>query len=216
MELLNAALRKVVAIDKNGSYSELVGEIQTDKEIAASIHALSHLVNRNSAKFDQKYLQSLNVEELLALIRTLTLLDGKIRELSLGSATPVPTLIRELESCNYKYYESIVDWVFKNRTNPYLPFGALFGAEAKSLKEYQILTLEKKLRQQQTELDAEFIKLEKLKKEYPKATADLRNAIRRNDHMAFYGLIIKGAELYALDTDGKTLAEKIEEIGVKG
>jgi hypothetical protein len=216
MELLNAVLRKVVAIDKNASFSELVEEIQTDKELAASIHALSHLVNRNSAKFDQKYMQSLNVEELLALIRTLTLLDGKIRELSLGSAAPVPTLISELESRNYKYYESIVDWVFKNRTNTYLPFGALFGAEAKSLKEYQILTLEKELRQQQIELDAEFLKLEKLKKEYPKATADLRNAIRRNDCMAFDGLISKGAELYVLDSDGKTLAEKIVEIRVKG
>jgi hypothetical protein len=109
-----------------------------------------------------------------------------------------------------------VDWVFKNRTNTYLPFGALFGAEAKSLKEYQILTLEKELRQQQIELDAEFLKLEKLKKEYPKATADLRNAIRRNDCMAFDGLISKGAELYVLDSDGKTLAEKIVEIRVKG
>jgi hypothetical protein len=216
MELLNAALRKVEAIDKNASYNELVEEIQTDKELAASIHALSQLVNRNSAKFDQKYLQSLNVEELLALIRTLTLLDGKIRELSLGSAAPVTTLIRELESRNYKYYESIVDWVFKNRTNPYVPFGALFGGEAKSLKEYQILTLEKQLRLQQTELDAEFIKLEKLKKEYPKATADLRNAIRRNDCMAFDGLVSKGAELYALDADGKTLAEKIEEMRNQG
>lgn len=209
MELLETTLRKLVAVDKNSFYAELVQTLADDKEFAAAILTLSQRVNRSSYYFDQEYLQSLSEEELLALARVLTWLDGKINGFTLGSVAPVPSLINELQLRDYKYYETLVDWVFKNRTNTYLPFGSLFGADVKSLKEYQILIQENKLRIKKIELDAEFCRLEKLKHYYPKATADLRNAIRRNDFMAYETLITKGAELYAMDSDGKTLDEKI-------
>ena len=86
----------------------------------------------------------------------------------------------------------------------------MFGADAKSLKEYQILIQEKELKNKKRELDAEFSRLERLKYNYSKATTDLRNAIRRKDFKAYDSLIIKGAELYAMDSDGETLAEKID------
>ena len=216
IQLLETTLRKLVAIDKNSYYAELVQKLADDKEFAAAILTLSQRVNRSSRYFDEEYLHSLNEDELLALARVLTWLDGKNKGFTLGSVTPVPSLINELQLRSYKYYETLVDWIFKNRTNSYLPFGSSFGADVKSLKEYQILIQENQLKIKKIELDAEFRRLEKLKRNYSKATADLRNAIRRNDFMAYGSLITKGAELYAMDSDGKTLAEKIEpKINVK-
>ena len=210
IQLLETTLRQLVAIDKDSYYAELVQKITVDKEFTAAVLTLSQRVNRSSSYFDEEYLHSLSEDELLALTRVLTWLDGKIKGFTLNSVAPVPSLIKELELRDYKHYETLVDWVFKNRTNTYLPFGSMFGADVKSLKEYQILTQENKLKIKKIELDAEFRRLEKLKRNYSKATAELRNAIRRNDFMAYGSLIRKGAELYAMDSDGKTLAEKIE------
>ena len=210
MQSLVAALRKFVTVDKNSYYDELIQKITNDQEFAEAARTLSKKVNRSSSDFDEQYLRSLSEEELLALIRGLTWLDGKIKGFTFRSVGPVPWLINELQQRNYKYYETIVDWVFKNRTCAYLPFGSMFGADAKSLKEYQILIQENKLKIKKIELDAEFRRLEKIKLYYTKATADLRNAIRRNNQLAYSTLVRKGAELYLMESDGKTLAEKIQ------
>lgn len=210
VQLLETTIRQLAAIDKDTYYAELVQKITSDKEFTAAVLTLSQRVNRSSSYFDEEYLHSLSEDGLLALTRVLTWLDGKIKGFTLASVAPVPYLINELKRRNYKHYETLVDWIFKNRTNTYLPFGSIFGADVKSLKEYQILIQENKLRIKKIELDAEFRRLEKLKRYYSKATADLRNAIKRNDFIAYDSLIRKGAELYAMDSDGETLAEKIE------
>ena len=210
MQLLETTLRQLVAIDKESYYAELVQEVTTDKGFRAVVLTLSHRVNRGSSYFDEAYIQSLNEDELVALTRVLTWLDGKIKRFTFGSVALVPSLINELQRRDYKHYETLVDWIIKNRTNPYLPFGSMFGTDAKSLKEYQILIQVKELKNKKRELDAEFSRLERLKYNYSKATTDLRNAIRRKDFKAYDSLIRKGAELYAMDSDGETLAEKID------
>ena len=213
MELLESTIYLLVAIDKNGFYSELVEKVKTDKKLSDSIKTLSDKVNRNNkGQFDKDYLEALRDEELVALVRILTKLDGQYSKLTLGSVSSVPCLIETLKLRNYSEYKNLVDWVFKNKTNDYLPFGSFYLSHAKSLKEYKLLIEEDKLKRERIKLDAEIRKVEKQKKYYPKATHDLRNAIKRKDWMAFDALIRKGAEIYTLDDDGKTLADKMADV----
>jgi len=212
MELLESTIYLLVAIDKNGFYSELVEKIKTDKKLGISIVSLSDKVNRNSVNFNKEYLDSLRDEEIVALVRVLTKLDGVFSKLTLGSVSSVPSLIEILQERNYKEYESIVDWVFKNRTNDYLPFGSLYLSQSKSLKDYKLNIEQDRLKRERIKLEAEIRRIDKQKKYYPKATQDLRNAIRRKDWIAFDALIRKGAEIYTLDDDGKTLAEKMSDV----
>ena len=102
--------------------------------------------------------------------------------------------------------------MFKNRTNDYLPFGSLYLSQAKSLKDYKLNIEQDRLKREQIKLEAEIRRIDKQKEYYPKATQDLRNAIRRKDWMAFDALIRKGAEIYTFDEDGKTLAEKMADV----
>jgi len=212
MELLESTIYLLVAIDKNGFYSELVEKIKTDKKLGNSIVSISDKVNRNSSNFNKEYLDSLRDEEIVALIRVLTKLDGELSKLTLGSVSSVPYLIETLQERNYNEYESVVDWVFKNKTNDYLPFGSLYLSHSKSLKDYRLNIEEDRLKKEQIKLEAEIRRIEKQKDYYPKATQDLRNAIRRKDWMAFDALVRKGAEIYTLDDDGKTLAEKMSDV----
>ena len=213
MELLESTIYLLVAIDKNGFYSELLEKVKTDKKLSDSIKTLSDKVNRNNkGQFDKDYLEALRDEELVALVRILTKLDGQYSKLTLGSVSSVPCLIETLKLRNYSEYESIVDWVFKNRTNDYLPFGSLYLSQAKSLKDYKLNIEQDRLKREQIKLEAEIRRIDKQKEYYPKATQDLRNAIRRKDWMAFDALIRKGAEIYTFDEDGKTLAEKMADV----
>jgi hypothetical protein len=212
MELLESTIYLLVAIDKNGFYSELVEKIKTDKKLGNSIASISDKVNRNSSNFNKEYIDSLRDEEIVALIRVLTKLDGELSKLTLGSVSSVPYLIETLQERNYNEYESVVDWVFKNKTNDYLPFGSLYLSHSKSLKDYRLNIEEDRLKKEQIKLEAEIRRVEKQKEYYPKATQDLRNAIRRKDWMAFDALVRKGAEIYTLDDDGKTLAEKMSDV----
>jgi len=212
MELLESTIYLLLSIDKNGFYSELVEKIKTDKKIGNSIVSISDKVNRNSSNFNNEYLDSLRDEEIVALVRVLTKLDGEISNLTLGSVSSVPYLIETLHERNYNEYESVVDWIFKNKTNDYLPFGSLYLSHSKSLKDYRLNIEEDRLKKEQLKLEAEIRRIEKQKDYYPKATQDLRNAIRRKDWMAFDALVRKGAEIYTLDDDGKTLAEKMSDV----
>ena len=93
MQRLETTLRQLVAIDKESYYAELVQEVTTDKGFRAVVLTLSHRVNRGSSYFDEAYIQSLNEDELVALTRVLTWLDGKINRFTFGSVAPVPSLI---------------------------------------------------------------------------------------------------------------------------
>ena len=69
MELLESTIYLLVAIDKNGFYSELLEKVKTDKKLSDSIKTLSDKVNRNNkGQFDKDYLEALRDEELVALL----------------------------------------------------------------------------------------------------------------------------------------------------
>ena len=138
MGILDTTLQQLVEIDKNGFYSELIEKIKLEKSLGNLIRVLADKVNGlNKKKFQKEYVESLANEEIVALIRTLTKLDGNIKILTLGSTSPISSLVALLEERNYKDYADLVDWVFRNKTNDYLPFNSNKCWGVKSLKEYE-------------------------------------------------------------------------------
>ena len=150
--------------------------------------------------------------EVAALARFLTLIDGVPRGIFFGSAPAVPTLVAELKKRNYQRYEEVLDWIFRTRMSPWLPFGNQFGGEARTLLEYRQLEEERRIRLERRGLDEQLVKVERQRSGCAKATHDLQNAIRRKDLKAFPRLVDRGADILARHSDGKTLIEKMNEV----
>lgn len=212
MELIQKTLGQLVAIEKNGCYKELATRVSADAVFANSVLRLLKLINQNTEGFSKDYLDSLSSEEIVALIKVLTIIDNNAKNLIFGSISSIKSLVNELEQRNFIGYEETIDWVFKNSTSEYIPF--FRSCDVKSLKAYSLNQEARAINIKRLEVDAELKRIEKQKWYYPKATEDLKDAIKRKDIKAFDTLIRKGAEIYVRDDDGRTLVEKIEEIKV--
>ena len=78
-----------------------------------------------------KATKDLRNEEVIALIRGLTIVERELRWCG-GSVSPVIWLFRNLESTvDISIYEELADWILKITHNRFLPFGSNnFGAES--------------------------------------------------------------------------------------
>jgi hypothetical protein len=215
--LLNTALAKLVAIVKEGYYEELIELVKTDANFRESLLEIEKLVNWKYAytthSFDEEFLFSLKDYELVVLIRAFTALDGAIDKFTFGSDTPVQCLFHRLEDFGYDKNEELIDWIFRNRKNNYiLPFGWDSQREVKSLFEYRLVDQVQQAKRYAERQQNNLRSIQKRVENKDRNTDSLRNAIKRKDWKSFDSLIKKGADLYAPDGDGGTLAEKIEAI----
>ncbi len=208
---LRETLVRVVETDRNGEYDELLSLLRSDRSSLLLVNALALKVNHN-AQLDVHFLKSMSDGEVAALARFLTLIDGAPGGIFFGSAPAVPTLVAELTRRNYEQYDAVIDWIFRNRTSPFLPFGSQFGSKARTLLEYRLMEEERRIRLERRSLDIHQVKVELRRSGCVKATHDLQKAIRRKDWKAFPPLIDRGADIMAQDGDGKTLVEKMDEI----
>lgn len=182
-----------------------------DRKNFSLVRALAQKVSRN-AQLDEHFLQTMSDAEVAALARFLTLIDGVPHGIFFGSVPAVPTLVAELKKRNYQRYEEVLDWIFRARKSPWLPFGNRFGDVARTLLEYRQLEEERRIRLERRVLDKQLVKVERQRSGCAKATHDLQNAIRRKDLKAFPRLVDRGADILARHGDGKTLIEKMNEV----
>lgn len=217
MKLIESTLYKIKALLKEGNYDELILIVKEDATFEESLREIEKLVNwyyaHTTKSFNKEFLFSLNEIELDSLIRTFTLLDGRIEPFTFETLTPIPCLFHRLGDFKYQHFDELVDWVFKNRINKNIfPFAWIRRDEATSLNEYWLLQERDELKSEIYRLQNTIRNLEKKIINPTKATNDLKDAIKRNDSKSFSKLITKGADLNAIYEDGKILSVKIKEI----
>ena len=208
---LRETLARVVEIDRAGTKYPMLALLRADSSSFLLVKMLAAKVSHN-AQLDMQFLKSITDAEVVALARFLTLVDGARHGIVFGSASAVPTLVSELRHRNYDQYDVVVDWIFRNRSSPFVPFGVQFGREASSLPEYRLLEEEQRIRLERRSLDIQQEKVERRRSGCSKATHDLQNAIRRKDCKAFPRLVDRGANIFFTDCDGKTLIDKMDEV----
>lgn len=217
MKLIETTIHKLVAFVKEGYFEELIKLTKEDSDFRDSIIELEKLVNVNYAfttkSFNLDFCLSLKDYEIEALIKTFTILDGAIESLTFGSESPVLSLLARIQDLDYKNYEELVDWIFKNRTNvDILPNGWQQYSEVKSLREYRLHEELRKLEGELFRIQNNIKGIKKQLKNPNKATQDLIDAIKRKDIRALDKLIDKGAELYIRGDDGRTLKQQVDEL----
>ena len=217
MKLLETTIHKLVSITNKGYFKELVELVKVDSNFKDSIVELEKLINVNYAfttkSFNEEFFLSLKDMELDSLIKTFTVLEGNIEELTFNSETPVPTLFLRLNDLNYDGYDGLVDWVFKNRTSIHMiPSGWDHIENIKSLREYKLHSELKRLQGELLRIENNITGIKKQIENPSKATDDLLDAISRGDIKSLDKLASKGAELYLIDSNGKTLKEQIEDL----
>jgi hypothetical protein len=163
-------------------------------------------------------IQSLTEEDLIALIKSLTVGEHIIPYWSAGSVSPVIRLFWRLHELNSQKADVMVGWILDNTTNTYLPFGSCC-VEGRTVAEFTLNQLSRHAGSQKR-INAEeerqrFAKAEKLEREAQKATQNLFNAVRRNDEKAVEALIQKGANLEEASKDGVSVMSLAEEKGNK-
>lgn len=75
---------------------------------------------------------SLDDRRLVALIKTLTMLEQRLPDSVSGSVSPINWLFEFLSERSQEDLTPVIDWVLSHTDNPYLPFGR-YNHDAKSL-----------------------------------------------------------------------------------
>lgn len=150
--------------------------------------------------------EDLSTEELIALIKCLTIAESVYDNWMAGSVSPVIWLFRHLSSRETELSNDVADWVLANTHNPYIPFGSHnYGAKSTiELSELRQLSLERQRERFEAELERKKSAKERKAKE---ATHNLFGAIRRNDIQAVKGLLAKRADIAAKDLEGVSILE---------
>lgn len=118
MELEGTTLEQIVYVDRNVFYKNFSKAVKADKKLADSIAQQSLKLLKDTERYDCVYIEALSNEEVVALIRTLMILDQKIFDGDLKSDEIATTLLAQLKSRNFLHYKSISDWVQKKLSEP--------------------------------------------------------------------------------------------------
>lgn len=78
--------------------------------------------------------EALSTENLIALIKTLTIAEYVLKEWSAGSVSPVIWLYRKLAERNYPKIDDLTNWVLAHTDNHWVPFTNFGG---KSIEEFK-------------------------------------------------------------------------------
>jgi len=222
--LLNTTILKLVQITKNNYFDELITIAKTDSNFRDSILELVLVLDVMNCpefhtkpkhnKFDMDFCESLNEDELIALIKTFTILDESIDEFSFKEQSPVKwlTLLLDKFKIDEDKMNNLCDWIFKNRKNPHIIPDHLANRDVKSLREHRLQEQLVLLRRQKYAIENNIKGIENQLKNPHKVTEDLIDAIKRKDINSINRLIEKGAELYLTDEHGVTLRQRVNDL----
>jgi hypothetical protein len=157
-------------------------------------------------------IRNLPVEDVISLIKALTIGEKTIDKWNCGSVTQVSSIFWNLYERAPHLANDISRWVVENRKWDYMPFGTSAGG-ATTVDEYNQywkgVEAKRKFEDEQ-QLEA---KAERLKRDAIKATENLFNAVRRKDEKAVEALLNKGADISKASKEGKSVLSLAEETG---
>ena len=157
---------------------------------------------------------SLDAEQLVALIKTLTVLEQRLPNFRAGSVSPVIWLFRKLSERSSEDLTPVIDWVLAHTENPYLPFGTN-NLSAKSLAELRALSARAAERAAARRSAEENHQIEAKTRKASEATHKLFGALRRRDEKAVAALLSQGADIHAANDQGQTALAYAQSIGLR-
>jgi hypothetical protein len=206
----NDVVKRLIAVGNLEDYDNLPSlfsgsEQNTHPRLAESHESWLSVIN------------SLAVEDIIALIKSLTIGEQVFPRWSAGSVSPVIRLFWRLCDLDFQRAGIIAGWVVANTKNPYAPFGSMFNGGAKSIAEFRRYKAES-YRRAQENIEAEeerqrFAKEDKKECEAEKATQNLFNAVRRKDENAVEALLSKGAKVEGAVKEGMSVLDLAEAQG---
>ncbi len=149
---------------------------------------------------------NLSAQEIIALIKALTVAERKVPEMKAGSVSPVIWLYRHLRQRFPGEYAVLEEWILEEADNDYLPWGTS-NHGARSLDEFRRLNEKVAQRKEERQRAEEQRHIDARKRKAQKATHDLVGAIRRKDSEAIVALRRRGADVSATDARGKLFLE---------
>jgi hypothetical protein len=200
IEIPDAVLHKLIEIGKSSDLSRMSSSFAVQDQ-----HRFGHIMRLRPDPW-LRIAETLNTEDLVALIKCLTIAEQALEGWGAGSVSPVIWLFRKLESIDSNFAETVADWVLANTENDYLPFGTM-NLGAKSLIEYhrkKQLNLERVKASYKAEAHRQNSARQRKAQE---ATQALIGAVGRGDVKAVKALIAKGADANVKDSEGVSVRE---------
>lgn len=154
----------------------------------------------------------LSDQDLVGLIKALTVAETTLPHFRSGSVAPVIFLFRRLAERNTVEMDPLADWVLGHTDNNYLPWGCA-NRGATSAAEYRDICRQISERKVAVQAVEHARQSEAATRKAEKATRDLPGAIRRKDGKAIQALRQKGADVTAQGLDGKSAMQLAEESG---
>jgi hypothetical protein len=199
-EIPDALLHKLIEIGKSSDFSRVSSSLAVQEQ-----QRFGYIMRLRPETWFS-IADSLNTEDLVALIKCLTIAERVFEDWKAGSVSPVIWLFRSLTSLNPNFAEIVADWVLANTDNNYLPFGTT-NLGAKSLVEHARLKQSASERAQ-ARYEAEVQRQESARqRKAQEATHALIGAIKRGDIKAVKALIAKGANANVKDSEGVSIRE---------
>lgn len=155
----------------------------------------------------------LSDQEVVGLIKALTVVETQIPNFRSGSVAPVIFLFRRLADRNTVAIDVLADWVLEHTDNNYLPWGCS-NRGATSAAEYRDICRRVSERKVDIQAAEEARHTEATVRKATKATHDLLSAIKRKDAKAIVALRRKGADVTAEAHEGKSALQIAEEAGI--
>jgi len=198
--IADAILDKLIEIGKSEDFSRLSSSFTVQEQ-----HRDGHIMRLRPEAW-HRVTESLSIEDLVALIKCLTIAERSFEGWKAGSVSPVIWLFRSLSGLDPNLADTVANWVLTHTENDYLPFGTM-NLGAKSLAEYhhlkEVASERAKARQ-----EAEVYRQESARqRKAQEATHALIGAVKSGDVKAVKALIAKGADINAKDSAGVSVGE---------
>jgi hypothetical protein len=206
----NDVMKRLIAIGKVEDFARLPSLFFPSEQSAHPRLADSH-------ESWLSIIDSLAAEDIVALIKSLTIGEMVFPRWSAGSVSPVIRLFWRLYDLDPQQADVIAAWVVANTKNPYAPFGSMFNGGATTVAEFRRYKAESYRRaQENAEAEEErqrIAKENKRAREAEKATQNLFNAVRRKDEKAVEALLSKGAKIESATKEGMSVLDLAEAQG---
>lgn len=113
---------------------QLLIMLGSGKQIQVSMNRNSAMGVIHSGDFIPS-LKKLEEQDLIILIKGLCLFE-KLPDMQFGSTSQIYRILEILEHQSKNRHADLIDWLFANRDNPYIPYGGHVPLQVKSLLEY--------------------------------------------------------------------------------
>jgi len=167
---------------------------------------------RQTPQFWTEIAKNFSRDDLIGLIKVLTVLERDFPEFKAGSVSPVIWLYRFLRQNHPCEYTELEEWILGHTDNNYLPWGHS-NHGAKSLDEYRQLVQYVADRRNAIRGQDEARQTDARQRKSEKATRDLFGALRRKDIPAIMALRRKGADVTAVSQGGKSALDVARDSG---